>query len=195
MLVLSFQGVSFVQAVQAELEAARLLKQKEEEEAKQAAQQAKKEKEIQKKAIKKERQKLRATCKVWSHQNNLWTLVRVAAYSWPLSWQNWNYFADNEADSVKMMEEVEKLCDRLELARYYHGLQIQYLWKASTPFNVFSICRFHSYKNQLLFKYIGNFCVKEKTEFTNVLFPVCSPWMKSWPHPLKMKARQQWWSR
>eukprot|EP00066_Takifugu_rubripes_P010595 XP_003978560.1 PREDICTED: dnaJ homolog subfamily C member 2 [Takifugu rubripes] len=79
-------------AVQAELEAARLLKQKEEEEAKQAAQQAKKEKEIQKKAIKKERQKLRATCK------------------------NWNYFADNEADSVKMMEEVEKLCDRLELA-------------------------------------------------------------------------------
>uniref|UniRef100_A0AAQ5YAX8 DnaJ homolog subfamily C member 2 n=1 Tax=Amphiprion ocellaris TaxID=80972 RepID=A0AAQ5YAX8_AMPOC len=70
---------------------ARLAKEKEEEEAKQAAQQAKKEKEIQKKAIKKERQKLRTTCK------------------------NWNYFADNEADSVKMMEEVEKLCDRLEL--------------------------------------------------------------------------------
>ncbi|XP_023134209.2 dnaJ homolog subfamily C member 2 [Amphiprion ocellaris] len=78
-------------ARQAELEAARLAKEKEEEEAKQAAQQAKKEKEIQKKAIKKERQKLRTTCK------------------------NWNYFADNEADSVKMMEEVEKLCDRLEL--------------------------------------------------------------------------------
>uniref|UniRef100_A0A665TD36 DnaJ homolog subfamily C member 2 n=1 Tax=Echeneis naucrates TaxID=173247 RepID=A0A665TD36_ECHNA len=78
-------------ARQAELEAARLAKEKEEEEAKQAAQQAKKEKEIQKKAIKKERQKLRTTCK------------------------NWSYFADNEADSVKMMEEVEKLCDRLEL--------------------------------------------------------------------------------
>uniref|UniRef100_A0A7N6BPI2 DnaJ homolog subfamily C member 2 n=1 Tax=Anabas testudineus TaxID=64144 RepID=A0A7N6BPI2_ANATE len=78
-------------ARQAELEAARLAKEKEEEEAKQVAQQAKKEKEIQKKAIKKERQKLRTTCK------------------------NWNYFADNEADSVKMMEEVEKLCDRLEL--------------------------------------------------------------------------------
>lgn len=78
-------------ARQAELEAARLAKEKEDEEAKQAAQQAKKEKEIQKKAIKKERQKLRTTCK------------------------NWNYFADNEADSVKMMEEVEKLCDRLEL--------------------------------------------------------------------------------
>lgn len=31
--------------------------------------------------------------------------------------QNWNYFADDEADSVKMMEEVEKLCDRLELTR------------------------------------------------------------------------------
>lgn len=78
-------------ARQAELEAARLLKEKEEEEAKQAAQQAKKEKEIQKKAIKKERQKLRTSCKTW------------------------NYFADNEADNVKMMEEVEKLCDRLEL--------------------------------------------------------------------------------
>lgn len=52
------------QARQAELEAARLAKEKEEEEAKQAAQQAKKEKEIQKKAIKKERQKLRTTCKV-----------------------------------------------------------------------------------------------------------------------------------
>uniref|UniRef100_A0A7N9AN61 DnaJ heat shock protein family (Hsp40) member C2 n=1 Tax=Mastacembelus armatus TaxID=205130 RepID=A0A7N9AN61_9TELE len=78
-------------ARQAELEAARLAKEKEEEEAKQVAQQAKKEKEIQKKAIKKERQKLRTSCK------------------------NWNYFAENEADSVKMMEEVEKLCDRLEL--------------------------------------------------------------------------------
>lgn len=55
------------QARQAELDAARLQKEKEEEEAKQAAQQAKKEKEIQKKAIKKERQKLRTTCKVHSH--------------------------------------------------------------------------------------------------------------------------------
>ncbi|CAB1346221.1 unnamed protein product, partial [Coregonus sp. 'balchen'] len=78
-------------ARQAELEAARLAKEKEEEEAKLVAQQAKKEKEIQKKAIKKERQKLRTTCK------------------------NWNYFGDNESDSVKMMEDVEKLCDRLEL--------------------------------------------------------------------------------
>ncbi|XP_057711301.1 dnaJ homolog subfamily C member 2 isoform X2 [Corythoichthys intestinalis] len=78
-------------ARQAEMEAARLAKEKEDEEAKQAAQLAKKEKEIQKKAIKKERQKLRTTCK------------------------NWNYFADNEAENVKMMEEVEKLCDRLEL--------------------------------------------------------------------------------
>ncbi|NWH61099.1 DNJC2 protein, partial [Geococcyx californianus] len=77
---------------QAELEAARLAKEKEEEEVRQQALVAKKEKEIQKKAIKKERQKLRTTCK------------------------NWNYFSDNEADCVKMMEEVEKLCDRLELA-------------------------------------------------------------------------------
>ncbi|XP_056605276.1 dnaJ homolog subfamily C member 2 [Triplophysa dalaica] len=78
-------------ARQAEEDAARLAKEKEEEVAKHAAQLAKKEKEAQKKAIKKERQKLRTTCK--TH----------------------NYFADNEADSVRMMEEVEKLCDRLEL--------------------------------------------------------------------------------
>uniref|UniRef100_A0A8C6WLW4 DnaJ homolog subfamily C member 2 n=1 Tax=Neogobius melanostomus TaxID=47308 RepID=A0A8C6WLW4_9GOBI len=79
-------------ARQAELEAARLAREKEEEEAKQVALQAKKEKDIQKKAIKKERQKLRTSCK------------------------NWNYFTDNEVDSVKMMEEVEKLCDQLAVA-------------------------------------------------------------------------------
>ncbi|XP_056266788.1 dnaJ homolog subfamily C member 2 [Pseudoliparis swirei] len=78
-------------ARQAELEAARLEKEKEEEEAKQVAQLAKKEKEIQKKAFKKERLKLRTTCK------------------------NWNYFSVSEAENIKMMEEVEKLCDRLEL--------------------------------------------------------------------------------
>ncbi|XP_032944403.1 dnaJ homolog subfamily C member 2 isoform X3 [Rhinolophus ferrumequinum] len=77
---------------QAELEAARLAKEKEEEEVRQQALLAKKEKEIQKKAIKKERQKLRNSCKIWNH------------------------FSDNEAERVKMMEEVEKLCDRLELA-------------------------------------------------------------------------------
>ncbi|XP_072257814.1 dnaJ homolog subfamily C member 2 [Pyxicephalus adspersus] len=79
---------------QAELDAVRLAKEKEEEEARQQALVAKKEKEIQKKAIKKERQRLRTSCK------------------------NWNYFSDNEADSVKMMEEIEKLCDRLELASF-----------------------------------------------------------------------------
>lgn len=77
---------------QAELEAVRLAKEKEEEEVRQQALLAKKEKDIQKKAIKKERQKLRNSCK------------------------SWNHFSDNEADRVKMMEEVEKLCDRLELA-------------------------------------------------------------------------------
>lgn len=114
-----------LQVRQAELEAARLLKEKEEEEARQAAQQAKKEKEIQKKAIKKERQKLRTICKVRPHCSSLWlsqtsapALVSAAVSSWFLPSQNWNYFADNEADSVKMMEEVEKLCDRLELTRY-----------------------------------------------------------------------------
>uniref|UniRef100_A0AAY5F6G2 DnaJ homolog subfamily C member 2 n=1 Tax=Electrophorus electricus TaxID=8005 RepID=A0AAY5F6G2_ELEEL len=75
----------------AELEAVRLAREKEEEQAKQAAQQAKKEKEVQKKAIKRERQKLRTTCK------------------------NCNYFVDDEAECVRMMESVEKLCDRLEL--------------------------------------------------------------------------------
>ncbi|XP_076862935.1 dnaJ homolog subfamily C member 2 [Brachyhypopomus gauderio] len=78
-------------ARQAELEAARMAREKEEEQAKQVAQQAKKEKEAQKKAIKKERQKLRTTCK------------------------NSNYFVDDEAECVKMMENIEKLCDRLEL--------------------------------------------------------------------------------
>ncbi|XP_053320234.1 dnaJ homolog subfamily C member 2 [Spea bombifrons] len=77
---------------QAELEAIRLVKEKEDEEARQQALLAKKEKEIQKKAIKKERQRLRTSCK------------------------NWSYFSDKEAESVKMMEEIEKLCDRLELA-------------------------------------------------------------------------------
>lgn len=35
-----------------------------------------------------------------------------------LCFQTWNHFSDNEAERVKMMEEVEKLCDRLELARW-----------------------------------------------------------------------------
>lgn len=35
-----------------------------------------------------------------------------------LCFQSWNHFSDSEAERVKMMEEVEKLCDRLELARY-----------------------------------------------------------------------------
>lgn len=61
-----------LQARQAEMEAARLAREKEEEEAKQVAQQAKKEKEAQKKAIKKERQKLRTTCKV-KGPNTKWT--------------------------------------------------------------------------------------------------------------------------
>ncbi|XP_006882667.1 PREDICTED: dnaJ homolog subfamily C member 2 isoform X2 [Elephantulus edwardii] len=49
---------------QAELEAARLAKEKEEEEVRQQALLAKKEKDIQKKAIKRERQKLRNSCKI-----------------------------------------------------------------------------------------------------------------------------------
>lgn len=52
---------------------------------------AKKEKS-RKKAIKMERHKLRNSCK------------------------SWNHFSDNEAEQVKMMEEVDKLHDQLELA-------------------------------------------------------------------------------
>ncbi|XP_051976823.1 dnaJ homolog subfamily C member 2-like [Xyrauchen texanus] len=78
-------------AREAEAAVARLAREKEEEAARQVAQQAKKEKDAQKKAIKKERQKLRTTCKTQ------------------------NYFTDNEADNIRMMQEVEKLCDRLEL--------------------------------------------------------------------------------
>lgn len=59
-----------LQQRQAELEAARLAKEKEEEEVRQQALVAKKEKEIQKKAIKKERQKLRTTCKVFNYYYN-----------------------------------------------------------------------------------------------------------------------------
>lgn len=99
-----------------------MLKEKEEEEAKQVAQQAKKEKEIQKKAIKKERQKLRTTCKVPSSHQPPPPSRRVEPLNFSTEQdlfpqQSWNYFADSEADSVKMMEEVEKLCDRLELTR------------------------------------------------------------------------------
>ncbi|TRZ01778.1 hypothetical protein DNTS_025602 [Danionella cerebrum] len=73
-------------------EAERILKEKQEEEARKVAQQAKKEKEVLKKLMKKERQRLRNTCKSQS------------------------YYSENEADTVRMMEEVEKLCDRLELS-------------------------------------------------------------------------------
>lgn len=31
--------------------------------------------------------------------------------------------------------------------------------------------------------------------FLLIIFAVCSPWMKSWPCPLKTRARQQWQSR
>uniref|UniRef100_A0A8C6GE39 Uncharacterized protein n=1 Tax=Mus spicilegus TaxID=10103 RepID=A0A8C6GE39_MUSSI len=48
----------------AELEAVRLAKEKEEKEVRQQALLAKKEKDIQKKAIKKERQKLQNSCKM-----------------------------------------------------------------------------------------------------------------------------------
>ncbi|XP_061429900.1 dnaJ homolog subfamily C member 2 [Lethenteron reissneri] len=78
-------------ARQAEAEAARALREKEEAEARVAAQHAKKEKETLKRALKKERQRLRAFCKTWS------------------------YFAEDEAESVRMMGEMEKLCENLEL--------------------------------------------------------------------------------
>lgn len=57
-------NIKLLQQKQAELEVVRLAKEKEDEEARQQALLLKKEKEIQKKAIKKERQRLRTTCKV-----------------------------------------------------------------------------------------------------------------------------------
>lgn len=36
-----------------------------------------------------------------------------------------NHFSDSEAERVKMMEEVEKLCDRLELARYNYRAAVE----------------------------------------------------------------------
>uniref|UniRef100_A0A4W3IVB7 DnaJ homolog subfamily C member 2 n=1 Tax=Callorhinchus milii TaxID=7868 RepID=A0A4W3IVB7_CALMI len=42
-------------------------------------------------------------------------VIAVCLKSSFLFLKNWNYFSDNHAESVKMMEEVEKLCDRLEL--------------------------------------------------------------------------------
>lgn len=44
-----------------------------------------------------------------------------------LCFQTWNHFSDSEAERVKMMEEVEKLCDRLELARYTYRTATQVL--------------------------------------------------------------------
>lgn len=83
---------------QAELEAARLAKEKEDEEIRQQAMVMKKEKDIQKKAIKKERQKLRTTCKVYggcccSDFIHIITptrriLVQNSIVHWSLSWEN-----------------------------------------------------------------------------------------------------------
>ncbi|KAJ8046987.1 DnaJ-like subfamily C member 2 [Holothuria leucospilota] len=74
-------------------EAARLAKQKEEDEAKAKALAAKKEKEAQKKAKKKVKKLLRDTCK--SH----------------------DYYAENEEQKIKHMQEVEMLCEQLSLTR------------------------------------------------------------------------------
>ncbi|EHB08962.1 DnaJ-like protein subfamily C member 2 [Heterocephalus glaber] len=116
---------------QAELEAARLAKEKEEEEVRQQALLAKKEKDIQKKAIKKERQKLRNSCKLLGGAQEkaaddrhsiplrVGTSGRMLVMCLQVllvSIDTWNHFSDSEAERVKMMEEVEKLCDRLELA-------------------------------------------------------------------------------
>lgn len=59
----------------------------------------------------------------------------LSGTSWSLPKQNWNYFADNEADSVKMMEEVEKLCDRLELTRYSQDLLVDSFEFGNDDFN------------------------------------------------------------
>ncbi|XP_066283563.1 dnaJ homolog subfamily C member 2-like [Branchiostoma lanceolatum] len=77
---------------QAELEAERKQKEKEEEEAKAKALIAKKEKEAAKKQLKKERKRLRDLCKTN------------------------DYYVEGESDTVTMMESIEKLCNKLEIA-------------------------------------------------------------------------------
>lgn len=47
------------------------------------------------------------------------------------AFQNWNYFSDSEGECVKMMEEIEKLCDRLELTRYDHHLTVDLYQEAA----------------------------------------------------------------
>ncbi|XP_077986160.1 dnaJ homolog subfamily C member 2-like [Glandiceps talaboti] len=75
----------------AKLEAERLAKEKEEEEARVKAQAAKKEKEALRKALKKERKFFRDTCK------------------------KYDYFTTNETEAVRQMQEVEKICEKLNL--------------------------------------------------------------------------------
>lgn len=68
--------------------------------------------------------------------------------------QNWNYFADNESDSVKMMEEVEKLCDRLELARY---IQEDYS-RDQTLFSSYNKSHMLRYKMVDVTSYVDSVC-------------------------------------
>nr|XP_002739518.2 PREDICTED: dnaJ homolog subfamily C member 2-like [Saccoglossus kowalevskii] len=76
---------------QATLEAERLAREKEEEEARVKAQAAKKEKDALKKAMKKEKKMFRDTCK------------------------KYNYFTTDDAEALKQMQEIEKLCEKLNL--------------------------------------------------------------------------------
>jgi DnaJ homolog subfamily C member 2 len=73
------------------LEEARLEREKREEEERTRLEAEKREKEVQKKQIKKEKKQLRNTCK------------------------EFNYFADNEDERIKLMDEIERLIDLLKL--------------------------------------------------------------------------------
>lgn len=77
---------------QAAIDAERMAKEKEEQEARAKAQAAKREREAVKKVLKKERRKLRDTTK------------------------KYDYFTTDESERVKLMVEVEKLCEALSSA-------------------------------------------------------------------------------
>lgn len=80
--------------------------------------------------------------------------------------QTHNYFTDNEADGVRMMEEMEKLCDRLELTRY--SWETWGGFTAETPLHAREIW---------------------------VWFVVCRRWMNLWLLGIKSRVKRLWRNR
>ena len=76
------------------------------------AAQAKKEKEALKKAMRKERRKLREACKVCRYYCDYVNICYSSLFP-----QEHNYFADSEGEVVTRMQELESLCEALTLER------------------------------------------------------------------------------